>query len=118
MHWIPILLLLLGIWWIFAGFSNLLPARHFRRAYQKAELEGKRFQADLTIDGFAVEGEMCGWHVRWPGLKVKGEDNLVFMFYSANTVFAFGKRFLDASQQDEVRRLSGIKSTGADISGR
>src|SRR5579862_3440458 len=95
-NWGPVLLTLLGIWWIFAGFMGLFPTKHFRRTYQEADF--------------------CAWRVRWRGVKVKGEDDLVFMFYSANTVFSFGKRFLDESQQEELRRLSGMKPIGTDVS--
>jgi hypothetical protein len=115
-NWGPVLLTLLGIWWIFAGFMGLFPTKHFRRTYQEAEFWGDRFKADLDEDGFGVEADLCAWRVRWRGVKVKGEDDLVFMFYSANTVFSFGKRFLDESQQEELRRLSGMKPIGTDVS--
>jgi hypothetical protein len=117
-NWGPALLILFGIWWIFAGLVSLFPARYFRKTFQKQESWGNRFKADLDEDGFAVEADLCAWRVRWQGVKVKGEDDLVFMFYSANTVFSFGKRFLDTSQQEELRRLSGIKSIATNVSQR
>jgi non-ribosomal peptide synthetase component F len=107
--WAPGLLALIGVWWIYAGLVHLFPAKYFRRKYRETEFWGKRFHAEVTESGFEVIGELCSWHVLWNGVKLMGESNSVFVFYSANTVFGFGKRFLSEAQQEELRRLSGIE---------
>jgi hypothetical protein len=109
-NWAPILLTFIGCWWIYSGLVSLFPARYFRRQYSKMEFWGKRFKAEVNESGFGVEGELCAWRIPWQGVKVKGEHEIVFMFYSANTVFAFGKRFLSAEEQEELRRLSGLSA--------
>ncbi len=114
---VTVLLVLFGVWWIYAGFTNLFPTRYFRKVYSKAVTWGDRFKASVNTDGFEVEGEVCAWRVRWQGVKVKGEDDLVFVFYCANTMFIFGKRYLNSSQQEEMRRLSGIQAIGSKVSG-
>lgn len=107
------LLAAIGVWWIYAGIASLFLARHFRRAYQGAEVAGKRFTADVNEDGFEVKGEFCTWRVQWAGVRRKGEDTQVFMFYSQGTVFMFGKKYLSIEQQQELRRLSGIPAAKA-----
>ncbi|HST12710.1 MAG TPA: YcxB family protein [Terriglobales bacterium] len=107
-NWAPILLTLIGGHWIYAGLVNLFPTRYFRGQYAKSESWGKRFRAEVNEDGFEVVGEQCAWRIRWQGVKVRGENDVVFMFYSANTVFIFGKRYLNEEQREELRRLSGV----------
>jgi hypothetical protein len=114
LNWAPILLTLIGGYWIYAGLVNLFPARYFRGKYAKSEFWGKRFSSDVKEDGFEVVAEQCAWRIPWRGVKVKGENEAVFVFYSANTVFSFGKKYLNEPQQEELRRLSGLDSlTGA-----
>jgi hypothetical protein len=36
-----------GAWLIYSGAVTLFPARHFRRVYQKSEVVGKRFNAEI-----------------------------------------------------------------------
>ena len=108
LNWTPILVALIGTWWIYSAFASLFPARYFRRAYSKTDLAGKRFKADVGEDGFEVTGDVCSWRVRWPGVRVKGENERVFMLYSHGTMFMFGKKFLSSEQQDELRRLLGV----------
>ena len=110
LKWAPILVALIGIWWIYSAVASLFPARYFRRVYSKSDLAGKRFKADVNEDGFEVTGDVCSWRVRWPGVGVKGENERVFMLYSHGTMFMFGKKFLSSEQQDELRRLSDMMS--------
>jgi hypothetical protein len=104
----PILLALIGILWIYSAVASLFPARSFRRAYPKSDLARKSFRADVGEDGFEVTGDQCSWRVRWPGVRVKGENEQVFMLYSHGTLFIFGKKYLNSEQQEHLRSLSGL----------
>jgi hypothetical protein len=104
----PILLALIGTWCIFSAVASLFPARYFRRAYHKSDMDGKRFNADVGEDGFEITGDQCSWRVRWPGVRVKGENEQVFLLYSHGTMFIFGKKYLNGEQQEHLRRLSGL----------
>lgn len=83
-------------------------ARYFRRAFPKSDLAGNGFKADLGEDDFEVTGDQCSWRVRWPGVRVKGENEQVFMLYSHGTIFIFGKQYLNSEQQEHLRGLSGL----------
>ena len=106
--WAEDLLAILGLWWLYSGFLNLFPARYYRKAYQTADLAGKKFSADLNSEGFEVVGELCSWRVQWPGVRLKGENDKVIILCSAGTVFMFGKKYLTDQQQQELRRLAGL----------
>jgi len=106
--WVEDLLMILGLWWLYAGFLNFFPSRHYRKAYQKAELAGKKFSAEVNSEGFEVMGELCSWKVQWPGVRLKGENEKVIILSSAGTVFMFGKKYLTTEQQEELRRLAGL----------
>jgi hypothetical protein len=105
---VPISFAGIGAWLIYAAFANLFPERHFRRSFKKSELAGKRFRADINEDGFEIAGDLHNWRVRWPGARLKGENERVFILYSAGTLFMFGKKYLTVEQQGEFRRLSGL----------
>jgi hypothetical protein len=105
-----IILAVIGAWFIYWGVRCFFPARHLRQAYAKSELAGKKFMADVNRDGFEVTSELWSWGVRWPGVRLKGEEERVFIFSSQATVFMFGKRFLNNEQQEDLRRLSGLSS--------
>lgn len=106
----PFLLAFVGAWLIYYGTVTLFPARYFRRVYQKSEVVGKRFNAEIKEEGFEVTGDLYSWGVQWPGVRVKGENELVFMLSSNNTIFMFGKKYLSRDQEQELRRLSGLVS--------
>jgi hypothetical protein len=108
LNWTDLVLTLIAVWWIYAGLVSLFPARHFRRAYFTSDLVGKRFKANVGEEGFEVTGDDCSWRVRWPGVRVKGEDAQIFMLYSHGTIFVFGKNHLNGEQQERLRRLSGL----------
>jgi hypothetical protein len=108
LNWTPILLALIGTWWICSAVAILFPARYFRRAYTKSDLAGKKFRADMGEDGFEVTGDECFWRVRWPGVRMKGENKQLFMLCSQGTLFVFGKKYLNTEQQELLRRLSGL----------
>ncbi|HXJ89322.1 MAG TPA: hypothetical protein VMS18_21065 [Candidatus Binatia bacterium] len=110
-HWSEFLLTLMGIWWITIGFINFFPGRYYRRVYRTADLAGKKFTTNMNEDGFEVTGEYCCWRVRWPGVRLKGENERVFVICSAGTIFMFGKRYLADEQQKELRRFSGLVSS-------
>jgi YcxB-like protein len=99
-----------GISWIYGGVRILFPSRYFRRAYRSSDLADKSYNAEMNENGFHVAGEFCEWSVKWPAVQVKGESKRVFILYAANTIFIFGKKFLSSEQQEELRRLSGLKS--------
>jgi len=108
---VPLLIVMaFGISWIYGGIRILFPGRYYRRAYQSSELAGKSYSAEIDGNGLRVAGELCEWSVKWPGVQLKGEDERVFIFYAANTIFIFGKKFLNGEQQQELRRLGGLKS--------
>ena len=104
----PFLLALVGAWLIYSGAITLFPKKYFRRAYRKSELAGKRFNAEITEEGFEVTGDLYSWRVRWPGIRVKGENETVFMLCSNQTLFMFGKKYLSSDQQQRLRKLSGL----------
>ena len=104
----PILLAIIGVSCIYCGVRSLFPARYLRRAYHTANLAGKKYNADVNEDGFEVAADFCTWRIRWPGVKLKGEDQQVFILYSGSTLFMFGKNYLDGEQQQELRRLAGL----------
>jgi hypothetical protein len=107
-----ILLGIMGAFFIYIGIDYYFPARRFRRAYQKSETVGKRFQADINKDGFEVTGDVRSWRVQWEGVQLKGENERVFILYSAGTLFMFGKKYLNNEQQMELRTLSGLTTHG------
>ena len=106
----PFLLAIVRAWLIYSGALTLFPTRYFRSAYRKSEVVGKRFNAEINEEGFEVTGDLYSWRVRWPGVRVKGENELVFMLCSNQTIFMFGKKYLSSDQQQELRRLSGLMS--------
>jgi hypothetical protein len=105
-----IILAFIGAWWIYSGATSFFPSGFFRRAYPKSDFAGKRFTVDANQDGFEVTGDLYSWRVRWPGVRLKAENEHVFMLYSQGTIFMFGKKFLSSEQQEELRRLSGLMS--------
>lgn len=107
-HSDSMLLAIIGACSIYVGFVYFFPASRLRRAYQKTELSGKRFRAELNQDGFEVTGELRSWRVRWEGVQLKGENELVFILNSAGTLFMFGRKYLNNEQQVEFRRLSRL----------
>jgi len=108
--WAQFLLAIIGIWWIYAGrVSLLLPRRYFRRLYTSSQLAGKKWTAEISGDAFEVSGEANSWRVCWQAVQSKGEDKVVFMFYSEGTVFMFGKQYLTGEQQAELRNLSRMR---------
>jgi len=104
----PFLLAIVGAWCIYYGAVSLFPARYFRNAYRKSEVVGKRFSADVTEEGFEVTGDLRSWRVQWPGVRLKGENERVFVFCSYGTIFMFGKKYLSNDQQQQLRKLSGL----------
>jgi hypothetical protein len=107
--WAAIGFLASSAWWIWLGVVTLYPSLYYRRMYRKTRVEGKNFKAEVNDVGFEVEGDLRRWQVQWPGAHPKGEDEIVFAFFSAGTVFVFGKKYLNAEQQRELRHLSGLK---------
>jgi hypothetical protein len=103
-----IILAAIGAWWIYAGVARFFPAWHFRRAYPKNDFAGKKFTFDANEDGFEVTADLYSWSVRWPGLRLKAENQQVFMLYSQGSIFMLGKKFLTDEQQQELRTLSGL----------
>lgn len=108
LNWTPILLALIGIWWICSAGKSLFLTRYYRREYPKSDLAGKRFMADVGEEDFEVTGDECSWRVRWAGVRLKGENEQVFMLQSYGTLFIFGKEYLSTEQQEDLRRLSGL----------
>jgi hypothetical protein len=102
------LLAIIGVWWIYAAFRTIFPAGHFRRAYRSFEFPGKSFMADVDETGFKVAGEFQEWRVKWPGVRLRGEDKKVFIFLAGGTLYIFGKKFLSAEQQQILRILGGF----------
>ena len=110
LNWAPVLLAIIGGWWIYAGIRSFFPRPYFRRFYCDAGLDGKKFHADVSEEGFKVIGEFCDWFIRWAGVTLKGEDKHVFMLYSEGTIFMFGKKHLTEEQQSELRKLAGLET--------
>ena len=108
--WPAILLSLTAAWFIYCAIVQTLPAFYFRSRYPKSEFSDHPFQADVTQEGFHVSDDLRAWHIKWPGVQAKGENRDVFVFYSANTVFIFGKKYLSDQQQSELRQLAGLTS--------
>lgn len=104
--WLRILFLLIAAYFFFFGIRFLFPTRYFRRHYPKSGLAGKNYHAELDEDGFSVIGDACHWRIRWPEVRLKGEDNLVFMFTGKGTIFIFGKKYLTDEQQRTIRQFS------------
>ncbi len=107
--WSVVLISAFGVWWIYGALASLFVARHFRRAYKKSELAGRKFQADVDADAIEVRDDLFSWRVRWPGVRLKAENDQMFMLYAAGTIFMFGKKYLTEAQQLELRRLCGFK---------
>jgi energy-coupling factor transporter transmembrane protein EcfT len=101
--WLRILLLLIAVYFFYLGITYLFPTRYCRRYYPNSGLLGKNYHAELDENGFSVSGDACSWRVLWPEVRIKGEDNLVFMFTGKGTVFIFGKKYLNNEQQKAVR---------------
>jgi hypothetical protein len=97
-----------GIWWVYGGLTRLFPSLYLRRQYRASGLAGQKFRAEINAEGLQVTGELCAWRVRWQGLSAKGQNNLIFMFLGANTVFIFARKYLDEEQEAELCRMSGL----------
>lgn len=111
-RWLELLLILVGSWWLYAAFLNFFPARQIRKIYRSTDLSGRKFKADVSQDRFEVVGENCTWQVQWSGVRLKGENEKVFVFCSTGgTIFMFGKKYLTDEQQQELRRLAGFVSS-------
>lgn len=106
--WTSFLLALIGAWWIWSAVKSLFLTSYFRREYPKSEIAGKKFKADVGEESFEVTGDDCSWRVRWVGVRVKGENEQVFLLKSYGTLFVFGKEYLSTEQQEHLRRLSGL----------
>jgi hypothetical protein len=104
-----VLLLFIGVWWIYAGAMMFFPARHYRRFYPATGLAGEKFIADVTDEGLSVKGDAESWQFKWTAVRAKGESQRIFIFViRAGTVFMFGKQYLSDDQQKELRSLSGL----------
>jgi hypothetical protein len=99
----------IGIWWIFVSVKALFVMPRLRRAYVESKLEGTKFSAIVDQRGFSVVGDLCSWQVHWEGVSLRGENAQAFILDGANTLFVFGKRYLTAEQQEELRTLSKIQ---------
>ena len=108
LSWAPVLVSIVGAFCIVSGFAALFPGRYLRRAYSHAHLDGKRFVADVNGDGFELAEEFCNWRVQWSAVHLKGENERAFILCSYGTIFMFGKKYLTADQQEELRKLSGL----------
>ena len=107
---LPLLLLAgIGIWWMLAALRILFPARRFRRAYSSSDFGKRSYKAEIDEIGLAVARELCEWRIQWPAVQFKAEGERVFIFHAANAILIFGKKFLSGEQQEELRRLSGLK---------
>jgi hypothetical protein len=104
-----IVLALVGASWIYSGVVSIFPAWRFRLAYPTSEVVGESFTGEMSEDGFEVTGDLCSWRVRWPGVRWKGENENVFMLYAHGTIFMFGKKYLNSEQQQQLRKLSGLR---------
>ena len=91
LHWTPLLLAVLGLWWMYAGLTNFFPRRHLVRHYRRLDIAGKKYMATLDDQGFEVSGDLYLWRVKWSGVLGKGESKHTFILYAANTIFMFGK---------------------------
>jgi len=108
LSWAPILLSAMALQYLYAALVNLFPILYVRTKYKQANLHGKTYKAVVNEEGMDITGDVCGWHIRWPGVQLKAENDKVFMFLAANTLFIFGKQYLDESQQQEMRKLSEL----------
>jgi hypothetical protein len=97
----------IGATWIYSGIVSLSPW-YFRRAYSRTDLAGKKYEAEVNETGFDVTGDQISWQVKWPAVRVKGENERLFLFYSHGTLFVFSKVFLKAEEQDQLRQFSGL----------
>jgi hypothetical protein len=107
--WPPVLVLLTGLLFIYAGIAALFPARHYRRYYSQSDLAGKKYCAEVDENGFLVNGDNCCWRVLWTETLLKGEDTRVFMFCAKGTIFIFGKKYLSEEQQQAVRQFAAAQ---------
>jgi|SRR5579864_1376654 len=104
-----IVLTLFGALWIYeGGMRNLFPQSYLSRCYKMAELAGKRFTANTNQDGVEITSGSWSWRVPWRGVRLKAEDERVFMIYSFGTMFIFGKKYLTDEQQQELRKFLGL----------
>jgi hypothetical protein len=109
-----VLYAVIGAVWLAAGFAYLIPVLSGRspltseRSYRFSGVAGHRYRADVNEEGFRVEGALRSWEVRWPAVRLKGEDDRIFLLRSGHTLFVFGKKYLDSDQQQELRRLCGL----------
>jgi len=103
--WLRILLLPIAAYFFYLGIANLFPTRYCRRYYPKSGMAGKNYSAEVDENGFLVRGDECSWRVLWPEVRLKGEDNRVFMFNGKGTIFIFGKKYLTDEQQKAIRQF-------------
>jgi hypothetical protein len=105
---LPFILAVPGFWLIYCGTVSLFPARYIRRAYRSSDIAGKKYRAEVNEEGFQVAGDVCNWRIQWAGVSAKGENEIVFILFAANTIFMFGKQYLTSEQQTELRRLAAL----------
>jgi len=91
------------------GNFHAFPMRYFRRSYPQSEFSGKTYHAELDEEGFSVSGDSCSWRVRWTEVRLKGENQRVFMFSAKSTIFIFGKKYLADEQQKDIRRFAALR---------
>jgi hypothetical protein len=103
----------IGVWWIYCGFVQLYPHRHFRKHYAESGLAGQKFLADVGADGLRVKSDLREWRVAWQGVTFKAQDELVIILYSAGTIFIFARKYLDEQQQAELCQISGLNAPAA-----
>jgi hypothetical protein len=106
-----VLLLFIGVWWIYAGIMMFFPARHYRRFYPPTGLAGEKFIADATDEGLSVKGDAESWQLKWSAVRSKGENERILILAArAGTIFMFGKQYLSGDEQKELRRLTGLSA--------
>lgn len=95
--------------WIYeGGLKNFFPQSYLSRYYALADLNRRKFTAEISEQCFEVTTESWSWRVPWQGIRFKAEDERVFMVYSFGTMFIFGKKYLGPEQQREIRRRLGM----------
>jgi hypothetical protein len=100
-----------GALWIYeGGLRNLVPESYLYRNYSGERLHGRTFRAEINEEAFEVTTGSWNWRVPREGIRLRAEDERVFLAYSFGTMFIFGKKYLTPEQQQDIRRLLGTNS--------
>jgi hypothetical protein len=97
-----------GIVFLCCGIATLFYSSRVRRTYGNSEIASQRYNAVLTENGVDVSGPNRHWQFGWTVVKIRAENETLFIFSDTSVVFIFAKRYLTSEQMAQVRQLGKL----------